>query len=177
MNTQNTFEPVEFFCPNCGEKVNYSVTLCPICNSVLSRVEVKLTRELIKGRNLTRIILISSFCVILTANILGIIVPNLRTLTQAFITLVLTALLFIFCYKGFAIAKWITIIFLGVTGLTGIKLGISLMSETWFALIIIVLAVIYVGFSMLLIKSKPVKYFQEYQRIKRKMSKENKSYL
>jgi hypothetical protein len=171
MNTQNTFEPVEFFCPNCGEKVNYSTTLCPNCNSILSRFDEKLSKELIQGQTLTRIILISSFCVILIANILGIIIPNLRTSTQAFITLVLTALLFIFCYKGFAIAKWITIIFFGITGLTGIKLGISLMSKTWFALIIIVLAAIYVGFSVLLIKSKPIKYFQEYQKIKRKMSK------
>jgi len=173
MNSENTFEPVEFSCPNCGEKVDIPVTLCPICNSVLSRVDETLSKELIKGRSLTRIILGSSFIVMLVSNILQVIILNNHTSIQEFVTLVLTALLYIFFYNGFNIARWITIVFLGAGGLIGINLGISLMSKSWLALIAIVIGIIYVGFSVLLIKAKPIKYFQEYQRKKRKMNKEN----
>ena len=172
MNNQNTLEPVEFFCPNCGEKVNYLVTLCPICNSVLSRVKVKLTRELIKGQNLTRIILSSTFILMLVSNILKVILTKHPTSSQDFIWLVLTALLFIFFYKGFNIARWLTIVFFGMGGVIGINLGISLLSKSWLALIPIVIGFVYVGFSVLFIKAKPVKYFQEYQRLKRKTNKE-----
>lgn len=53
---------IEFFCPNCGEKVNYPATLCPNCNSVLSRVDEKLS-SLNQKRKLI-MISIYSMCVL-----------------------------------------------------------------------------------------------------------------
>ena len=163
MISQNTFEPMEFFCTNCGEKVTYSATLCPNCGSVLSNIDIKYSKELIRGRTILRIIMGSSFTVILIGNILSVIITNRQPSIGALTTLVLTSLLYICFYKGFTFAKWLTIFFLGVGGIYGIKFGISIITKAWFAFIPIIIGLIYVVFSIILIKSNSIKLFQNFQ--------------
>ena len=104
---------------------------------------------------------------------MGIIIPDLQLSVGGIITVIILALLYILFYKGYNFARWMTIVFLGIAGITGIRLGISLLSKSWFVLIEIALATIYVGFSVILIIAKPIKYFQEYQKIRRKKSMQN----
>jgi len=165
MFNQNEIEAEEFFCSECGTKVDYSTTLCPNCGSVLSNIDIKISKEVIRRRTIIRLIPGSSFTIILFGNILNMIITYRQPSTSALITLVLTLIVYIYFYKGSSFAKWITIFVLGVGGLYGIKLGIELVSKAWFASIPIVIGLIYVAFSIILIKSKSIKLFQEFQRM------------
>jgi len=85
-------DSVEFFCPNCDEKVNYPATFCPHCNSVLSRVDEKLS-SLNQKRKL---IMISIYSMCVLFGIDSVLVESTKVTIKDFLLILMFAILVTF---------------------------------------------------------------------------------
>jgi len=172
-NTQSDSDQKDSFCSTCGEQINFNTKHCPNCGTELLMDGDKSTKELKQGQSLTRIILTSSFAIILISNVLELIISNKQCSSNALIILILVVILYTLFYRGYSFARFIAIAILGLSGLYGIIAGILIMSKSWLALLPIGVGILYVFFAVILFRVKSIKLFQEYQRKNRKMIKKS----
>jgi hypothetical protein len=164
MLTPNEIEAEDLLCSECGVEVSSYDINCPNCGSEFKDNEKYQSAEIEQGRKLARVIMGSVLAVLFIIGIFDLADFDIRSWTSFFIRLALTILMFRLFYQGIKGAKYIMIVLLGIAGLYGIFMGVVYMSKTLIGLLPVVIGLLYIVFSIILIKSNSIKLFQEFQR-------------
>ncbi|QOX62237.1 hypothetical protein FRZ06_02135 [Anoxybacterium hadale] len=85
-------------------------------------------------------------------------------LTSGTIRLSLECVIFVFLYKGREWAKTLTIILFLVGGVFGVIRSIALLGASTFAILLIIMSLLYVGFAVVLITSKSIEHYLSNKR-------------
>ena len=165
MITQNEIDngTEEFFCSDCGERIGPADARCPKCGAEFIEDEKFISVEIEQGRKLARIIIGTSITILILTGIFNLMKFDGHSLLFL-IHLGLLIVLFRAFYQGIKGAKYIMIALFGIAGLYGAFLGLLYMSKHWLGMLFLLLGLLYIGFSVLLIISQPIKLFQEYQK-------------
>jgi len=169
MDTRNEIEFEELVCSDCGEQISPTDIICPKCESLFED-DKNVDTIIEQGRALAIIIILVSLIITLFSGTMSAL--KLEFSISFLTRLALSVILYTLFYQGYNFARLIMIVLFGIAGLFGIISGIKLLNESWLAVILIFIGVVYISVSVMLLKIKSIKVFQEYQREKRKMSRE-----